>query len=63
MVRRKFVFRPPPRNSDLIFDDMYYEISHKWKSKADALQLRRWRALKRELKGAQTKKLRLHNKF
>ncbi len=27
------------------FDELYYEISHDWKRKAEALQIRRWRAL------------------
>ncbi|HEX7633172.1 MAG TPA: hypothetical protein VF401_02490 [Candidatus Saccharimonadales bacterium] len=37
--------------SDLSFDDMYYELSHDWQRKARALQTRRWRALKREMRG------------
>ncbi len=31
-------------------DDLYYEISHDWEGKAKALQVRRWRTLKREVK-------------
>jgi|GEM_PF-4198883 len=38
------------RHSDLSFDDMYYEISHDWRRKAQALQIRRWRILKHETK-------------
>jgi hypothetical protein len=33
------------------FDDLYYEISRDWQHKAEALQTRRWRALKHEIKG------------
>lgn len=50
MSRIRLHFRQS-KNSDVMFDDMYYELSGDWKRKADALQVRRWRALKREMKG------------
>ena len=42
----------PTKASGLSFEDLYDEISEDWEHKALALQERRWRALKRELKGA-----------
>lgn len=50
MKRNRLHFRPT-KNSDLTFEDLYDEISHDWEQKAEALQTRRWRALKREMRG------------
>lgn len=37
--------------SDLTFDDIYDEISQDWQYRAKQLQIRRWRMLKRAMKG------------
>jgi len=50
-MKRNYLHFRPSRNSDLSFDDMYYELSRDRQRKATALQVRRWRALKRELRG------------
>jgi hypothetical protein len=50
MKRNRIHFRPT-HTSDMTFDDFYDEISRDWQRKARALQTRRWRALKHEMKG------------
>ena len=50
MAKSKAVIKRP-RKSGVNFDDMYYELSHQWRRKAEAMRIRRWRALKREIKG------------
>jgi len=50
MSRNRILFRPT-KNSELTFDELYADISHDWQRKAEALQARRWHALKREMKG------------
>jgi hypothetical protein len=50
-MSRKNVHLRATNNSDLTFDDMYYELNNDREQKAEALQVRRWRALKREIKG------------
>jgi len=42
----------PTKEASTAFDDLYYEISRDWQHKAEALQTRRWRALKHEIKGS-----------
>jgi len=42
----------PAKIGDLDFDSLYYEISHDWRRKAEALQSRRWRRLKHEMRGS-----------
>lgn len=50
MKRIHLLFKPA-KTSDLSFGDFYDEVSHDWQHRATQLQLRRWRALKREVKG------------
>jgi hypothetical protein len=50
MKRNRLYFRPT-KNSDLTFETLYDEISRDRRQKAEALQVRRWRALKREMRG------------
>lgn len=50
-MKRIRVFSRPIKNSDLAFADFYDEISHDWQRKAEQLRIRRWRALKNEIKG------------
>ena len=37
------------------FDDLYYEISHDWHRKAEALQARRWHKLNKAYQGKSPK--------
>lgn len=39
------------KNPNISFEEFYDDISHDWHRKARALQVRRWRILKREIKG------------
>lgn len=50
MGRNRVISRPI-KTSDITFDELYDEISADWPRRAQALQVRRWRALKREMKG------------
>ena len=50
-MSRNSILNQPIKNSDLTFEDFYDDIRRDWPSKAKALQARRWRALKREVKG------------
>ena len=50
-MSRSSILSRPTKNSDLTFEELYDEISRDWPRKAEALQVRRWRALKHEIKG------------
>lgn len=50
-MKRLRIHIKPTRVSDLTFDEFYDEISRDWQHKAEALQIRRWRNLKRAMKG------------
>jgi len=49
MQRTRIQVAPAAKIID--FEDLYYEISHDWRHKAEALQVRRWRKLKQEVNG------------
>ena len=53
IMSRDHIHFQPAKNADIdtSFDDMYYDISRDRRRKAKALQIRRWRALKHEVKG------------
>lgn len=50
-MSRKHIISKPTKNQDINDEDLYDEIDNDWKEKAKSLQIRRWRALKNELKG------------
>lgn len=52
MSRNRILTRPT-KISELTFEDLYEDISRDWEHKAQALQARRWHALRREMKGGQ----------
>lgn len=44
---KRFKIKPIQSIRDAMdFDDLFYEISHDWHRKAEALQIRRWHKLK-----------------
>ena len=49
----KNIFNPSRqiKVSELVSDDFFDEISHDWQHKAKQPQVRRWRSLKRAMKG------------
>ena len=49
MTKRRLIAKPT-KIEDIPFEDLYDEISRDWEGKARALQIRRWRALKHEIK-------------
>ncbi|MHB1865330.1 MAG: hypothetical protein ACYCPS_04210 [Candidatus Saccharimonadales bacterium] len=51
-MRRKHLISKPTRNQDIRYEDYYDELNKEWEEKARALQMRRWRALKHEIKRA-----------
>lgn len=51
-MKKQRLLTKPTRTSDLTFDELYDEISDDWSYKARQLQTRRWRKLKREIKGS-----------
>ena len=51
VLRRKRLISRPTKNQDIRFEELNEaELSNEWQDKARALQLRRWKALKHELK-------------
>ena len=50
-MERLQVYTIPARDDTTDFNDLYDEISRDWQQRAEALQARRWRKLKREIKG------------
>jgi hypothetical protein len=46
MKRQNLITRPTKIN-ELTFDELYDEISDNWQLKAERLQARRWRALRK----------------
>lgn len=50
-MKRRHILTTPTRTSDLSFDELHEEFSQDWPDKARKLQIRRWRALKRDMKG------------
>ena len=50
-MSRKHIISTPIKNQDIDEENLYDEISSDWEEKAKILQIRRWRALKNELKG------------
>ena len=50
MIRNRILVRPV-KNSELAFEDLYDDFSCDWQHKAEALQARRWHAIRREMKG------------
>ncbi len=48
MKRLRLIGRPT-RLTDLSFDDLYEDIARDWQLRAQELQERRWRKLRREL--------------
>lgn len=51
MVKRERIHFMPTKNSDINYEEIEDETTHDWRRKAEALQARRWRAIKREMKG------------
>ena len=49
-MSRKHIITRPIKNQDIRFEDLYDELSQDWEDKARALQARRWRALKHDIK-------------
>lgn len=50
-MSRVRILHAPTKVSDMSFADLYDTTSDHWEHKAEALQVRRWRALKRAVKG------------
>lgn len=50
-MKKMRILSTPLKVSDLTYDELLEEISRDWRTKSKALQARRWRALKREIKG------------
>ncbi len=50
-MRRFHVHVKPTPVDKLKLDDFYYEVTHDWEHKAEALRARRWRALRRAERG------------
>ena len=50
-MKKVHIVSTPTKVSDLSFEDLYGDISRDWQEKAKLLQIRRWRALKRSIKG------------
>ncbi len=50
-MKKNRILNTPTRVSDVSFEDLYDVGQDRWEQKAAALQARRWRALKRAIKG------------
>jgi hypothetical protein len=50
-MSKTHILNRPTKVSDLSLDDFYDEISTKWQQRAQSMQVRRLRAMKREMKG------------
>ena len=48
----KHLINRPTRNQDISYEQLQEQISGSWEDRARALQARRWRALKNEMKGS-----------
>ncbi|HEY1645021.1 MAG TPA: hypothetical protein VGF75_01375 [Candidatus Saccharimonadales bacterium] len=51
-MSRKHLITRPTKNQDLRFEELSDELEQDYQDKARALQVRRWRALKHEMKRA-----------
>ncbi|PID31930.1 hypothetical protein CR970_02900 [Candidatus Saccharibacteria bacterium] len=51
VMKKNRILNTPTRVSDVSFEDLYDVGQDRWEQKAAALQARRWRALKRAIKG------------
>jgi len=51
-MKRLQLLTTPVKVNHAAFDDLYDEISNDWQSRAQKLQIRRWRQLKRQLKSS-----------
>lgn len=51
-MSRKHLISRPIKNQDIRDEEFYDELNQSWEDKARALQMRRWRALKHEIKRA-----------
>lgn len=49
-MKRFHIQHLPSKVSDIRFEEYYDELSRDWETKAQKLQARRWRALKRNMK-------------
>lgn len=50
MKRTRNIFSQPKKISDLNYDTFEDMVNDRWREKAEALQMRRWKALKRAMR-------------
>lgn len=51
-MSKERILHVPAKVADVSYADLYDTISDHWERKAEALQVRRWRALKRAVRGS-----------
>ncbi len=56
-MKRAHVIARPMRVSDMTFQDLYDEISENWQTKAERLQARRRRAMRRAYRRRDTSRM------
>ena len=49
-MSKKSLLSTPTRVSDMTWDKFYDDMSSDWQEKAERLQVRRWKKLKREMR-------------